>query len=150
MTDAPIRVLLIEDDRVHAALVQGLLHDEPTLDASVEVAGRLDEGLDRIRERRPDVLLLDLNLHDSERLDTYFRVRAVDPNLPVVVQTAVDDIALAMKAVDAGAADYLMKGRISRHTLARSIRYVLERARARSGEWNSPMFRLAQQQLLKA
>jgi glutamate dehydrogenase (NAD(P)+) len=150
MPDVPIRVLLIEDDLVHAALVQGLLHDEPTLDVSVEVVGRLDEGIERIRERRPDLLLLDLNLPDSERLDTYFRVRAVDPNLPVVVQTAMDDVALAMKAVDAGAQDYLMKGRISRHTLARSIRYVLERTRARSGEWDSPMFRLAQQQLLKA
>ncbi|HVI04413.1 MAG TPA: Glu/Leu/Phe/Val dehydrogenase dimerization domain-containing protein, partial [Enhygromyxa sp.] len=150
MSDDPIRVLLIEDDPVQVALVQNLLRNEPTFDACVEVAGRLDEGLARLLERRPDVLLLDLNLPDSQRLDSFYRVRAVDPGLPVVVQTAVDDHALAMRALDAGAQDYLMKGRISRHTLARSIRYVLERTRARSGEWYSPMFRLAQQQLLKA
>jgi glutamate dehydrogenase (NAD(P)+) len=150
MTDAPIRVLLIEDDPVHVALVRGLLRDEPTLDTTVEAVGRLDQGLDRIRERQPDLLLLDLNLPDSSRLDTVYRVRATAPSLPVVVQTAVDDLSLAMKAMDAGAQDYLMKGRINRQTLARSIRYVLERTRARSGEWDSPMFRLAQQQLLKA
>ncbi len=150
MTESSIRVLLIEDDPVQVALVRGLLRDEPTLDTTIEVAGRLDEGLEQIRERRPDVLLLDLNLPDSARLDTFYRVRAADPSLPVVVQTAVDDLSLAMKAMDAGAQDYLTKGRIHRETLARSIRYVLERSRARSGEWDSPMFRLAQQQLLKA
>jgi glutamate dehydrogenase (NAD(P)+) len=150
MADAGIRILLIEDDPVHIALVEGLLRDEPTLDAEIEAVGRLDAGLARIRERRPDVLLLDLNLPDSTRLDTFYRVQANEPNLPVVVQTAVDDLSLAMKAMDAGAQDYLMKDRINRQTLARSIRYVLERTRARSGEWNSPMFRLAQQQLLKA
>jgi glutamate dehydrogenase (NAD(P)+) len=150
MADAPIRVLLIEDDPVQIALVEGLLRNEPTLDVSIEAVGRLDEGLARLRERAYDLLLLDLNLPDSERLDTLYRVRTVAPNLPVVVQTAVDDLGLAMKAMDAGAQDYLLKGRISRHTLARSIRYVLERTRARSGEWDSPMFRTAQQQLLKA
>lgn len=150
MANDSIRVLLIEDDPVHAALVQGLLRDEPTFEASLETVGRLDEGLARLRESRPDVLLLDLNLPDSERLDTFYRVRAVAPNLPVVVQTAVDDLSMAMKAMDSGAQDYLMKGRINRQTLARSIRYVIERTRARSGEWDSPMFRLAQQQLLKA
>jgi glutamate dehydrogenase (NAD(P)+) len=150
MADADTRVLLIEDDPVQVALVEGLLRDEPTLDASLEVVGRLDEGLARIREQRPDVLLLDLNLPDSARLDTFYRVRTADPTLPVVVQTAVEDLTLAMKAMDAGAQDYLMKGRINRRTLARSIRYVLERTRARSAEWDSPMFRLAQQQLLKA
>lgn len=150
MTSAPVRVLLIEDDPVHATVVQALLFDEPTLDVSVEVIGRLDAGLKRLVTERPDVLLLDLNLPDSERLDTFSRVRAVDPNIPVVVQTAVDDLALAMKAMDAGAQDYLVKGRISRQTLVRSIRYVLERTRARSSEWGSPMFRLAQQQFLKA
>jgi glutamate dehydrogenase (NAD(P)+) len=150
MADTPIRVLLIEDDPVQVALVQGLLRNEPTLDASVEAVGSLAEGLARLRERRPDVVLLDLNLPDSERLDSLYRVRAEDASLPVVVQTAVDDHSLAMKAMDHGAQDYLMKGRISRQTLARSIRYVLERTRARSGEWDSPMFRMAQQQLLKA
>ncbi|PRP91447.1 Glutamate dehydrogenase [Enhygromyxa salina] len=150
MAEAGIRVLLIEDDPVHVALVEGLLGAEPRLNAEVETVGRLDTGLARIRERRPDILLLDLNLPDSTRLDTFYRVRAADPSLPVVVQTAVDDLSLAMKAVDAGAQDYLMKDRINHQTLARSIRYVLERSRARSGEWDSPMFRLAQQQLLKA
>ncbi|MFO7561419.1 MAG: Glu/Leu/Phe/Val dehydrogenase dimerization domain-containing protein [Enhygromyxa sp.] len=150
MAAAAIRVLLIEDDPVHVALIRGLLRDERSFDGALEVVGRLDEGLARIRERRPDVLLLDLNLPDSSRLDTFHRVRAAEPNLPVIVQTALDDLSLAMKAMDAGAQDYLMKGRINRPTLARSIRYVLERTRARSAEWDSPMFRLAQQQLLKA
>ncbi|MGM0576931.1 MAG: Glu/Leu/Phe/Val dehydrogenase dimerization domain-containing protein [Myxococcota bacterium] len=145
-----IRVLLIEDDPVQARLVEGLLSDEPTMAFSVEIRGRLDEGLARLREAPPHVLLLDLNLPDSKRLDTFYRVHAEAPDLPVVVQTALDDLSVAAKAVETGAQDYLVKGHVSRHTLVRSIRYAIERVRARTAEWESPMFRLAQQQLLKA
>jgi glutamate dehydrogenase (NAD(P)+) len=62
----------------------------------------------------------------------------------------VDDHRLASRAVESGAQDYLVKGRIHADRLIRSLRYALERTRARTGEWNSPMFRLAQQQFLKA
>src|SRR5262249_58545733 len=54
------------------------------------------------------------------------------------------------RAVELGAQDYLLKAKIDQAVLGRSIRYAIERARAGSGEFDSPMFRLAQQQFLKA
>jgi glutamate dehydrogenase (NAD(P)+) len=62
----------------------------------------------------------------------------------------VHDMQTGAKAVEAGAQDYLSKGRIDGPRLIRSMRYAIERTRARSSEWQSPMFRLAQQQFLKA
>ena len=57
---------------------------------------------------------------------------------------------LAAKAVEAGAQDYLVKTQLSRTSLTRSLRYAIERTRVRDAEWDSPMFRLAQRQFLKA
>jgi glutamate dehydrogenase (NAD(P)+) len=62
----------------------------------------------------------------------------------------VDDTELATRAVEAGAQDYLTEDEIHGPTILRSIRYAIERTRVRTAEWNSPMFRLAQQQFLKA
>jgi glutamate dehydrogenase (NAD(P)+) len=96
------------------------------------------------------VVLLDLVLPDARELDTFARCRAAVPSLPVVILTGLSDLSLAAKAVELGAQDYLIKDRISAAVLSRSIRYAIERLRARSGEWESPMFRMAQQQFLKA
>src|SRR5262249_5542844 len=72
------------------------------------------------------------------------------PNLPIVILTGLDDVHLAARAVELGAQDYLLKTKVDRTALGRSIRYALERAHAGTGEFDSPMFRLAQQQVLKS
>ena len=97
-----------------------------------------------------ELVLLDLTLPDSQDLETFIRVRAHVPHLPVVIVTGSDDIKLAARAVEAGAQDYLVKTQLNASILARSLRYALERTRVRDAEWDSPMFRLAQRQFLKA
>ena len=57
---------------------------------------------------------------------------------------------MGAKAVEAGAQAYLVKGQITSASLIRALRYAIELTWARSAEWDSPMFRLAQQQFLKA
>ncbi|MGE0712767.1 MAG: Glu/Leu/Phe/Val dehydrogenase dimerization domain-containing protein [Planctomycetota bacterium] len=148
MSPRRTRVLLVEDqavqERVLTHLLQGGAYE-------VQAARSLAEALQAIASERPDLVLLDLNLPDSAGLATYLRIRTEAPDLPVVVQSALDDIGLAAKALELGAQDYLLKGRLDAGTLLRSVRYTLERARARTAEWHSsPTFRLAQQQLLKA
>jgi glutamate dehydrogenase (NAD(P)+) len=150
MRDAPIRVLLIEDNPVHQRMFRGLLEDSRRPRYEVEVAGRLDEGIDRFRAGAVDVVLLDLMLPDSEGLETFSRFHAHARAVPIVVLTALDDTEVAARAVEAGAQDYLLKARMDSSVLMRSIRYARERIRARSAEWASPAFRLAHQQFLKA
>src|SRR5215510_3174617 len=146
-----IQVLLIEDNTVHVKMLEQLLAESAAPSFDVHTAGKLSDGLDRIGTNgNVDVVLLDLILPDSEDLETFARVHAKAPNLPVVILTGLDDVQMAARAVELGAQDYLLKTKIDRAALGRSIRYALERARARSGEFDSPMFRLAQQQFLKA
>jgi glutamate dehydrogenase (NAD(P)+) len=150
MSERPVKVLLIEDNPLQTRLIQSLLGEATGRTYEMDNADTLATGLQRVKEDRPDLVLLDLMLPDSEGLETFLRLHSHSPDLPVIVQSALDDVSVAAKAVEAGALDYLVKGRISAAVLARSIHYALERARAHNAEWSSPMFRLAQQQFLKA
>jgi glutamate dehydrogenase (NAD(P)+) len=150
MAENRVSVLLIEDNPIHARLIESLLAASTAPSFALSKAQQLEEGIQRLREGGIDIVLLDLVLPDSEGLETFLHLRSEVPEVPVVVQTGIDDIKIAAKAVESGAQDYLVKGQIGRDVLTRSLRYALERARARTAEWGAPMFRLAQQQFLKA
>jgi signal transduction histidine kinase len=76
------------------------------------------------------VVLLDLSLPDSQGFDTFRRVRAAAPDVPVVVLSGLQDERMAARAVREGAQDYLVKGQVDGQLLARSLRYAIERRRA--------------------
>ncbi|WP_417381879.1 Glu/Leu/Phe/Val dehydrogenase dimerization domain-containing protein [Gimesia sp.] len=145
-----VKVLLVEDNPIHVGLVKTLLAESKTPVFQLQYAGTLQAGLNQLDAASVDVVLLDLTLPDSEDLDTFIRVRSFAPAIPIVIVTSLDDIKLAAKAVEAGAQDYLVKTQLSRTSLIRSMRYAIERTRVRDAEWDSPMFRLAQRQFLKA
>ena len=89
---------------------------------------RLTVGLGHIVKDRVDIVLLDLWLPDSEGLDTLRRALTASEELPIiVVLTGTDDEELAVKAIRAGAQDYLVKGQIDGSLLTRIIRYAMER-----------------------
>ena len=121
MAGSPISVLLIEDNPIHARLLQGLLSSSFV----VERADHLAAGLERLAAGNIDVVLLDLVLPDSQELVTFERVKEVVPQVPVLVLTGLDDEELAEAAVAAGARDYLVKTQIDGERLTQSIRAAL-------------------------
>lgn len=97
-------------------------------DYQVDGAVRLEEAIALAQHYRFDVVLLDLNLPDSDGLATVEQfVSAV--HLPTIILTVQDDEALALQAINKGAQDYLIKDEISPEMLVRSIRYSIERGR---------------------
>jgi glutamate dehydrogenase (NAD(P)+) len=150
MAEQHVRILALEDNLVQLKLIERLLLESKHPVFDVVSAGTLAEGCRLIGEQKFDLVLLDLVMPDSAELETYSRVKAHAPDLPIVILTSLSDVQLASRAVDAGAQDYLIKGKIDGARLIRSIRYALERTHARSSEWQSEMFRQAQQQFLKA
>jgi diguanylate cyclase (GGDEF)-like protein len=124
-----LSVLLVEDSAVDAALVSQLLRQQRAGAWTVVVASTLAEGLARLAAGGTDVVLLDLSLPDSRGLATFMRVAEAAPRVPVVVMSASDDERLAIEAVRLGAQDYLIKGQAAADSLARSIRYAVERHR---------------------
>ena len=123
----PIKVLLIEDNPGDARLIKEYLSEIQCKAFEMEWVDRLSEGLKHLDGK--DVAVLDLTLPDSMGLDTFKRVHSEAPALPVIVLTGNDDDSLALKALQDGAQDYLVKGQVSGQLLARSIRYSIERKR---------------------
>ncbi len=130
-TDTAITILLVEDNPGDARLVEILLSDASS-SAGFDIvhAERLGEALQRLSEQVFDVILLDLSLPDSSDLETVSRTRAAAPRTPIVVLSGQDDEETALRALQRGAQDYLLKGRGSGDTIARVIRYSIERERA--------------------
>jgi DNA-binding NarL/FixJ family response regulator len=96
-----------------------------------------------------DVVLLDLSLPDSQGLDTFVKMHAHAPDMPIVVLSALDDEALAASAVRDGAQDYLVKGEMPLELVARSLRYAIERHRAETNLVREQTARAAAEEALR-
>jgi len=130
----PIRALLIEDNPADARLIREMLRDAGSAQAEVELAhaDRLSPGLERLSQHDVDVVLLDLSLPDSHGFDTFTTVHTQAPDVAIVVLSGLDDETLAVRAVQEGAQDYLVKGQVDGGAILRSMRYAIERQRLES------------------
>jgi two-component system sensor histidine kinase/response regulator len=133
----PIKVLLVEDNPADAELIQHMLTQANRKGADagsfdVECADHLSTALERLAAGGIDVVLLDLSLPDSQGLMAFIGVRTQAAHVPVIVLGGIDDEALAIEAVSQGAQDYLVKGHVDGFSLARAIRYAIERKQAES------------------
>jgi PAS domain S-box-containing protein len=129
MADKPVNILLVEDNPGDVRLIQQMLAEAGAGRFELLHSRHLAGALQQLQQGPCDALLLDLNLPDSHGLETFDKVHAQTPNVPVLVLTGLDDEDLATQAVRAGAQDYLVKGQIDSQLLVRSVRYAIERAR---------------------
>src|SRR5689334_4485071 len=119
-------ILAIEDDpSIRAALERGLTdrgHSVHTVATGIA-------GLEAVLGDRPDVVLLDLGLPDVDGLTVIGMIRAASA-VPIIVITAVDDDPTMVRALDAGADDYVVKPFRLEQVTAR-IRAVMRRTHGR-------------------
>lgn len=121
-----INVLLVEDSLTDADLFRKMFVRSGKRGNLIQVE-RLSKAIDACNQQTFNVVLLDLNLPDSEGLDTVTEFRAAVPDIPIVVLTMMDDEELALQAMTRGAQDYLVKDQITIQLLVRSLRYAIER-----------------------
>ncbi|MGD0948879.1 MAG: response regulator [Candidatus Binatia bacterium] len=127
MGDEHIQLLLVEDEPTQALLVRESFAEAASIKVELTHVERLSEALDSVSTGRFDVVLLDLGLPDSEGLDSLLRLHQRAPAVPILALTALDDERLAVKAVQEGAQDYLVKGRVDGDLLVRAVRHAIER-----------------------
>ena len=123
------RVLLIEDNPGDVRLIREMLSEGEDVLFHLDCVGRLSQGLEYLSTRTTGVVLLDLSLPDSYGFDTFLKVYAHSPKVPIIVLTGHDDQTVALSAVKTGAQDYLVKGKLDRELLLRSMQYSIERKR---------------------
>jgi diguanylate cyclase (GGDEF)-like protein/PAS domain S-box-containing protein len=128
MTDNSMRILLLVEDKSADARLLREMFNEPVANhielTHMESIGEAEQYL-AICE--VDVILLDLGLPDAQGLAAVRRAHAAAPRVPLVVLTGLEDESRALQALQEGAQDYLVKGKVEIRGLLRSLRYAIER-----------------------
>lgn len=124
-----IRALLIEDNPGDARLIEVMLADAGGDEFELRHVERLEMGLQELGNGGVDVVLSDLSLPDSHGLESFMKLHARAPHVPIIVLSGLNDTTVALNAVHEGAQDYLIKGQVDGQLLARAMRYAIERKR---------------------
>jgi two-component system nitrogen regulation response regulator GlnG len=99
-------LLVIDDEPAILHFFRRAFH-EP--EVTVLTAGSASEGLDKVAQHRPDVVILDIQLPDQSGLETFEHIRQLDPKIPVIFITGHGTTATAIEAMRLGAYEYLLK-----------------------------------------
>lgn len=124
----PKKILIVEDYAPQRIVLQKLLRQ-----AGMEVveAEDLAEARERIGSETPDVVLLDLQLPDGSGIDLLGELKASLPDGDVIVMTGMDDLSVAVEAMQSGAYDFLAKP-FNRETILDVVNRCLQDQTARS------------------
>jgi PAS domain S-box-containing protein len=128
MTKASLTLLVIEDSPEDRELYRRCLRRDQDHAYTILEASLGGEGLELWRQHQPDVILLDYRLPDFDGLEFLAQLAAESPlPCPVIVTTGYGDETIAVKAMRAGAQDYLVKGQITPEGLKLAIEGALSR-----------------------
>ena len=130
MSQAPVKVMLVDDDEEDRILTAWMLRRVPTMQVVLDYATTWEEGRDALLAGRHDVYLLDYRLGARDGLDLLGELGADRvAERAIIMMTGQGDRSIDVRATEAGAADYLVKGEVGPDMLERSIRFALERTR---------------------
>jgi CheY-like chemotaxis protein len=127
-----LKILLVEDNRTDAVLIEEMIHDADVnsshgVDYELIHKELLRDALIYLAEHTVDIILLDLYLPDSKGLETLKKIGEKENNAPIIVLTGLDDEAVAIQALQHRVQDYLNKDRTDSILLHRCIKYSMER-----------------------
>ena len=125
-----IKVLLIEDDEEDYLLVSNLLTEVPAARYQLTWLQTYEEGLRELKKGGYDVCLLDYLLGVRNGLEILSTLEESSERPPIIVLTGQGDYLVDLKAMQYGAADYLLKDQMTEHALERAIRYAMERKKS--------------------
>jgi Flp pilus assembly CpaE family ATPase len=122
-----LNVLLVEDSPDYAELVRAWLADEEDTRFVLNWADSLLEGMNTLAKGGIDVVLLDLGLPDSSGPQTFSVIKSAAQGAPIIILSAGDSEALALRLVQEGAQDYLVKSSCSSAVLKKAVQYAMVR-----------------------
>jgi diguanylate cyclase (GGDEF)-like protein/PAS domain S-box-containing protein len=121
------KVLLIESDPVAANAILSALAEGSNSSFDVEWVQKLSEGLERLSKREIVVVLLALSLPDSHGIETFEKLFAAAPDVPILILGDKGNEALAKQVVSRGAQDYLLPGHLDSYSLSRALSNAIKR-----------------------
>lgn len=135
-----LRLLVVEDDPTDLEWLEVMLKNANVCPYDIDAVPTVREAEDAVTGAAYDCVLLDLSLPDTSGMETVDRILAAAPRTPVVVFTHSDDLDLGLRAIDAGAQEYLVKGQASGSQILRAAMFSAARASSRfiDGEAGEP------------
>jgi len=128
--DEILKVLLVEDDEDDFIITRDLLGEIPGKKYYVEWAKTYEQGLELMALNRHDICLLDYRLGPYNGVELLRAAIELGCQSPIILLTTSGYQKIDVEAMEAGAADYLIKSRLEANWLERSIRYAIQRKRA--------------------
>lgn len=108
-------------------LIEELLKSSNEFKCKLESNPRLSDSMNRLRVKNFDIILLDLTLPDSDRESTLETVINITKEIPIIILTGLNDKDFALKTLQKGAQDYIVKDELNGPGLIRAILYAIER-----------------------
>ena len=125
-----IKVLLVEDDEDDAIIARDLFSEIQSQRFVVDWASSFQAGLEAMQLNQHDVCLVDYRLGAQNGVELLREAQEHGCQAPVILLTGAGEAKVDHEAMEAGAADYLVKTKLQANSLERSIRYALQRKRA--------------------
>jgi len=125
----PTKLLLVDDDEDDYLIARGLLSDIKTQKYELKWASSYDEAVAAVPLFQPEVCLVDYHLGARNGVEFLRHLREMGCQAALVMLTGHGDREVDMEAMEAGASDYLAKGKIDSLLLERAIRYAIDRKR---------------------
>jgi PAS domain S-box-containing protein len=133
LLDAPIKetkinVLLVEDDEDDYMLTRALVSSRENANIRLDWVDSYEKAIEIILADKHDVYLIDYRLGSHTGINLIQEASHMGCRAPMILLTGQDDMTVDQSALEMGAADYLVKGRIDAQLLGRSIRYAIRQA----------------------
>jgi diguanylate cyclase (GGDEF)-like protein/PAS domain S-box-containing protein len=126
----PVKVLLIDDDEEDYILTRYIFDEFKDNQFTLDWLDNFDDGLRAFGENRHDIYLVDYRLGERTGLELLRAAIKSGCSAPIILLTGQGDKEIDFQAMQAGAADYLVKGELTAPLLERAIRYSLKHARS--------------------
>jgi signal transduction histidine kinase len=126
MPDAPVRILLVDDDEDDYVITRTLVSEIRGRRYQLEWVDNYDKAVAAVRRREHDICLLDYRLGSRTGLELLRESKSLNDRLPMILLTGQGDHEIDIEAMKAGAADYLIKGQLDSDKLDRAMRYAIQ------------------------
>ena len=120
-------IYLLEDDSDDAYLIRNALKNDKIMSHSIMTFDSLEKLVKALSNFKPDLIIMDLNVTDSDGFNTMLTVKHSAQSVPIVVVTGMADEAMGDRLIQLGAQDYVPKSELTSSLLQRVIRFSKER-----------------------
>ena len=126
ITSGAYSILLIDNDPAVAEQIRMALVESGRCSFSLEWVRQLSEGLVRLKKKGIAAVLLELSLPDGMGIETFDKLYAAAPDVPILILSESGHEALAVQAVERGAHDYLPPDHLDSYSLTRALRNAIQ------------------------